>query len=97
MGKYLDMIRQEEAQKPTESIVDPVGGENTPRTEALAPGNAITWGGADGKQRGSAVIDYLHKDAGGTNWAFVTLPDKGWAAVNLKYATVQERDRKERT
>jgi hypothetical protein len=86
MGRYLEIIRQvEEAHKPTVRIIGPVEGEKTQQSEILAAGSSITWQGADGKQRGPAIVDFIHADADGTKWAFVTLPE-GWATENLKYA-----------
>ena len=90
MGRYLEIIRQiEEAHKPTESIVGSVHAESTPQPKAPTPGSSITWKGVEGKLRGPAIIDFIHTDAHGTKWAFVTLPD-GWAAVNMKYARIVE-------
>jgi hypothetical protein len=53
----------------------------------IAPGRVIAWEGPDLARR-CAIVDFLHTDSDGTRWAFVTLPDGAWAAVNLKYATV---------
>lgn len=56
---------------------------------AWRPGCLITWQGADGKPRGPATVDFLHTDPDGTSWAFYTLPDGSWGAVNLKYVTTR--------
>ncbi|MBA2485858.1 MAG: hypothetical protein H0V35_07130 [Nitrospira sp.] len=52
-------------------------------------GDTIRWELTDfGHQEG--VVDFLHGDADGSHWAFVTLPDGQWAAVNMTHATVVE-------
>lgn len=53
----------------------------------LHPGDTITWQRAGTVQHG--LVDFLHEDTDGTRWAFVTLADHTWTAVNLKFATVQ--------
>lgn len=53
----------------------------------LYPGAWITWPAADLTIRGPAHVDFLHRDADGTVWAFVTY-QQGWAAVNTKFATL---------
>lgn len=50
--------------------------------QALAPGARITWTTGKGTQEGA--IDFLHVYPGEV-WAFCTLPDGGWIAVNAKY------------
>lgn len=62
-------------------------GCSTPTAGAVRPGASITWLGTDGK-RGPAFVDSIHTADDGSRWAFVTLPDGLWAAVNTKYATV---------
>ncbi len=59
------------------------------RLPSWRQGCLITWHGADGRQRGPAMVDFLHTDPDGTCWAFVTLSN-GWAAVNTKYVTKTE-------
>jgi hypothetical protein len=55
-------------------------------------GSQITWDGPDGKLRGPALVDFIHRCDDGNQWAFVTLRD-GWAAVNSKYVlTIKEGD-----
>jgi hypothetical protein len=54
------------------------------RVDSLSPGSLITWEGADGTIR-SGGVDFLHTNADGTVWAFVTTSDGGWAAVDTKY------------
>jgi hypothetical protein len=49
----------------------------------LASGNRITWQGSNGKVN-DAVIDFLHPYPGEL-WAFCTLPDGEWCAVNTTY------------
>lgn len=50
----------------------------------------ITWPAADGSTRGPARVDFLYADAEGTLWAFVTMTDESWAAVNAKFVTIIE-------
>lgn len=52
-------------------------------TPTLATGNRIAWQGADGREQ-TGVIDFLHSYAGEV-WAFCTLPDGEWRAVNVKF------------
>lgn len=54
---------------------------------AIQAGSFITWTGGDGSIQ-TGLVDYLHVDADGATWAFVTI-EESWSAVNLKYATVQ--------
>jgi hypothetical protein len=59
---------------------------------SVSPGALITWQVADGSQRGPARIDFLHTDSDGLIWAFYTVPDGNWGAVNMRYATpLQDR------
>jgi hypothetical protein len=51
----------------------------------IQSGDRITWQRADGKAT-DGVIDFLHAYPGET-WAFCTLPDGRWCAVNAKYCT----------
>lgn len=65
------------------------------RVEPLStvqPGDLMTWQRANGLQSGPAMVDFLHSDQTGTVWAFVTLSDGSWAAVNLKYALTQSQE-----
>jgi hypothetical protein len=55
-----------------------------PLSTSLYPGSVITWKGADLTVR-QGIVDFLHPDADGLVWVFVTMPDGGWAAVNSKY------------
>lgn len=88
MGKYLNMIRQaEKTQKQTGQDEEPVQGQRGP-VEALplVAGDRIEWERADlTVQHG--VVDFLHIDDTGNQWAFVTL-GKRWAVVNMKFAKV---------
>jgi hypothetical protein len=62
--------------------------EKRKTTRALAPGDWIEWERADlTVQHG--VVDVLHTDADGTGWAFYTLLDGSWGAVNLKHVTTR--------
>lgn len=54
----------------------------------LASGNRITWQGSDGKVN-HGVIDFLHAYPGEV-WAFCTLPDGRWCAVNTNHCTKSE-------
>jgi hypothetical protein len=47
----------------------------------------IAWTRGDGSIQ-TGLVDYLHINADGTTWAFVTMGEN-WSAVNLKFATVQ--------
>ena len=76
MGKYLDKIRQHETTQPKALAPSP---------HTIQPGSSITWQRAD-RTIQHGVVDFLHVDMDGTTWAFVTLPDGIWAAVNLKFA-----------
>ncbi len=62
--------------------------------EAVLPhvhaGDLITWELPDlGRQEG--VVNFLSPDSDGSQWAYVTMPDGRWAAVNLKFVAVMER------
>ena len=52
----------------------------------IQPGDRITWTRADDTTP-TGVVDLIHADETGTHWAFVTLPEETWAAVNLKLVT----------
>jgi hypothetical protein len=52
---------------------------------SIHPGSFITWEGSDLTVR-HGIVDFLHTETVGLVWAFVTLADGGWAAVNAKYA-----------
>ena len=55
----------------------------------LAPGDQITWQiGAGGKVK-KGVVDFLHTYPGEA-WAFCTLPDGRWTAVNVKHILKRE-------
>ena len=47
-------------------------------------GDRIEWQRADLTIQ-TGEVDYLHVDAEGKTWAFCTLPDGGWSAVNVQY------------
>lgn len=54
----------------------------------VAPGDRITWQiGAGGKVK-EGVVDFVHTYLS-EMWAFCTLPDGGWTAVNVKYIRKQ--------
>jgi hypothetical protein len=84
MGKYLDKIRQHEHTQTEEALTQQKALDQTPTVHS---GVTIEWEGADMTVR-QGVVDFLHTDTNGLTWAFVTL-GKGWAAVNLKFATVR--------
>ncbi len=52
---------------------------------AVQPGDRITWQGSDGKVH-DGMVDFLHTYSGEV-WAFCTLPDGRWTAVDTKYIT----------
>lgn len=84
---YLDIIRQvEQAYQATDQHKESMVDQTPPcGAVALAPGCLISWEGSDGKPRGPATVDFFHTDADGTVWAFYTLPDGTWGAVNRTY------------
>jgi hypothetical protein len=49
----------------------------------IQPGDRITWQRADGKTL-KGVIDFLQTYPGEV-WAFCTLPDGRWTALNVKH------------
>ena len=51
----------------------------------IQAGDWIEWQRAGMVQQG--LVDFLHDDADGTRWIFVTLADKTWAVVNARYTT----------
>lgn len=63
---------------------------------AFQPGDQITWVGADGTPR-SGRVDFLHTSTDGTVWAFYTMPDGIWGAVNSKYVLKIEPEADRRT
>ena len=48
----------------------------------------VTWEGADLTLR-HGVVEFLHTDADGSQWAFCTTAD-GWAAVNVIFLRRKE-------
>ena len=52
----------------------------------IQPGALITWTRGDGRVQ-EGLVDFLHTDPDGLTWAFVTLLDGGWAAVNARAIT----------
>ncbi len=85
MGRYLDIIRQvEDAHKQTGQDTEPAQWQSYPVGGlALVPGDRITWQRSDGTVN-DGVIDFLHPYHDET-WAFCTLPDGRWCAVNTRY------------
>jgi plastocyanin len=55
----------------------------------IQPGDRITWVRADGMTH-TGLTDAVHMDEDGQHWAFCTLPNETWAAVNTKYVTKTE-------
>jgi hypothetical protein len=53
-------------------------------TPVIHSGDLIEWHRADGTVQ-YGVVDYIHTDADGGSWAFVTRGES-WAAVNLRFA-----------
>ena len=56
--------------------------DQIPLTPTIQPGDQISWMRAGQRQVG--LVDFLHRDSDGQDWAFVTLGEN-WAAVNLKF------------
>ena len=82
MGKYLDKIRQHEQGEPA----PPIETGQAAFLPTIEAGSRITWTRADGTiQQG--VVDFLHLDPHGQQWAFVSLGET-WAAVNCKFVKV---------
>jgi plastocyanin len=88
MGQYLNKIRQHERMQPIETVkaeevlrqqqkaLDPI--------PTIQPGDRIEWQRADlTVQHG--IVDYLHTDADGQQWAFVSIGET-WTAVNVTCA-----------
>jgi hypothetical protein len=48
-------------------------------------GDWIEWRRIGTVQQG--LVDFIHDATDGTRWAFVTLADTTWAAVNVRYTT----------
>jgi hypothetical protein len=71
-----------------EALQSRQGIEHDPATKdgTIQAGATITWTKAGVVQTG--VVDFMHIDEVGAVWAFVTLPDGRWAAINTKVATV---------
>jgi hypothetical protein len=62
------------------------GVEHAMKASTVPAGSPITWTRGDlTVQHGT--VDFVHVDAEGQTWAFVTLADRTWAAVNLRYIT----------
>ena len=80
MGKYLDKIRQQEGTQPIETV-------KAAASPTIAAGSTIQWTRGDGSVQ-TGIMDFIHTDETGTRWAFVTI-GKTWAAVNVKFVTVQ--------
>jgi hypothetical protein len=58
----------------------------TTLTTGLIPlhlGTRITWQGADLTHR-HGIVEFLHRDTDGTEWAFCLLPDGRGTALNVK-------------
>src|SRR5262245_14233184 len=53
----------------------------------IKPGACITWTRADGSIQ-TGFVDFLHTDPDDIVWAFVTMPNGEWAAVNLRHLQV---------
>ena len=53
---------------------------------AIQAGSLITWRRGDGSIQ-TGFVDVLHTDDMAVRWAFVSLLDATWAAVNLKFLT----------
>lgn len=84
MGKYLNLLREEGRSSGTSNgekkcVERPGPGESS----LLVPGVRITWPGNEEP----VILDCLHTEPDGSEWAFVTMAD-GWAAINAKYVTI---------
>jgi hypothetical protein len=90
MGKYLDKIQlAEKTHEQTGQDQEPVQRQRCPvEALSLVPGSKITWQGADGREQ-TGVVDFLQTYPGEV-WAFCTLPDGRWCAVNAKHCTKSE-------
>ncbi len=55
-------------------------------TPTISAGSLITWRRGDGSIQ-TGFVDVLHTDDMAVRWAFVSLLDGTWAAVNLKFLT----------
>ena len=56
------------------------------RSVAFEVGAMISWEGTERRRHG--IVDFVHRDADGVVWVFVTIGDR-WAAVNAKFATLK--------
>ena len=56
------------------------------------PGDHLTWRRADGVFE-HGIVDFTHIDLAGGFWAFVTLSDEQWAAINMKHIMVTRREK----
>ena len=56
----------------------------------IQPCDRITWTRGDGNAQ-TGTVDVLHVDDAGRRWAFCTLPDSTWYAVNTKHCTKSEQ------
>lgn len=79
---YLNIIRQAEESHKRTALDEKA-------SRSIHAGDCVYWEGPDGKQRGPAMVDFVHTDDDGVHWAFCTT-DEGWAAVNLKYVQVKD-------
>lgn len=66
-------------------LLDKAGDKVRAITPVIHSGDLIEWQRAGTVQRG--FVDFLHDDPDGTTWAFVTLADRSWSAVNLRSIT----------
>ena len=68
-------------------LLDKAAGKVRMIAPTVQVGDQIEWQRAGTVQHG--LVDFLHQDADGVTWAFVTLAENTGAAVDLKYATVR--------
>lgn len=66
-------------------LLDKAAGKVRVIAPTIQVGDRIEWHRAGTVQHGT--VDFVHVDADGLVWAFVTIGES-WAAVNMKYATV---------
>lgn len=90
MGQYLNKIRQHERTQPIETVKAEEALRQQPKALDRIPtihgGDRIEWERADGTRQ-TGLIEVVHEDVDGQHWAFCTLPDETWTAVNTKHVT----------
>jgi len=67
-------------------LLDKAGDKVRAITPVIRSGDLIEWQREGSLQHGT--VDFVHVDADGLAWAFVTI-GQSWTAINLKFATVR--------